>query len=180
MSNPKNQKNFVDSWLDDPNFKDWLVKDKQNTRAWCSICHKVIELWSCGKSGLTDHVKCQKHRNALLKVQNIFKPRRSTSTSETVPSTPSVWVEKQSTIELYLEKSIATKAEINWTLKLVMSGYSGHSNEDMNESLAAVFREFEATKSFQMSRSKPMYVVNHGLASYFKSFLKTNLHKADF
>ena len=33
MSNPKNQKNFVDSWLDDPNFKDWLVKDKQNTRA---------------------------------------------------------------------------------------------------------------------------------------------------
>ena len=33
MSNPKNEKNFVDSWLDDPNFKDWLVKDKQNTRA---------------------------------------------------------------------------------------------------------------------------------------------------
>ena len=90
MSNPKNQKNFVDSWLDDPNFKDWLVKDKQNTRARCSVCHKVIELWSCGKSALTDHVKCQKNRNALLKVQNIFKPRCSTSTSETAPSTPSV------------------------------------------------------------------------------------------
>ena len=79
-----------------------------------------------------------------------------------------------------MEKSSATKGEINWILKSVMSGYSGHSNEDMNESLAAVFPEFEATKSFQISRSKPMYVVNHGLASYFKSFLKTNLHKADF
>ena len=79
-----------------------------------------------------------------------------------------------------MEKSSATKAETNLTLKTVMSGYSGHSNEDMNESLAAVFPEFEATKLFQMSRSKPMYVVNHDLASYFKSFLKTNLHKADF
>ena len=33
MSNPKNQKYIVDSWLDDPQFKDWLAKDKQNTRA---------------------------------------------------------------------------------------------------------------------------------------------------
>ena len=33
MSNPKKQIYFVDGWLDDPQFKDWLVKDKQNTRA---------------------------------------------------------------------------------------------------------------------------------------------------
>ena len=50
----------------------------------------------------------------------------------------------------------------------------------MNETWAAVFPEFEATKLFQMSWSKSMYVVNHGLAPYFKSVLKTNLHKADF
>ena len=94
MSNPKNQKYFVDSWLDDPQFKDWLVKDKQNTRARCSVCHKVIELSSSGKSALTDHGKGQKHRNALSKVQNFFKPRSSTSSSETAPSTPSVSAEK--------------------------------------------------------------------------------------
>ena len=45
-----------------------------------------------------------------------------------------------------------------------MSGYSARSNEDMNETLAAMFPEFEATKSFQMSRSKSMYVVIHSLA----------------
>ena len=50
----------------------------------------------------------------------------------------------------------------------------------MNETLAAMFPEFEATTSFQMSRSKPMYVEYHGLALYFKLVLKTNLHKADF
>ena len=97
-----------------------------------------------------------------------------------MPSTPSVLAEKQSTIELHLEKSSAMKAEIIWTLKSVMSGYSARSNEDMNETLAAIFPEFEATKLFQMSRSKSVYVVNHGLAPYFKSVLKTNLYKADF
>ena len=50
MSNPKNQKYFVDSWVDDPQIKDWLVKDKQNTRAQDSFCHKVssyrlVENW---------------------------------------------------------------------------------------------------------------------------------------
>ena len=79
-----------------------------------------------------------------------------------------------------MEKSSATKAEIIWTLKSVMSGYPARSNEDMNETLAAMFPEFEATKSFRMSRSKSMHVVNHSLAPYFKSVLKTNLHKADF
>ena len=39
MSNPKKQKYFVDSWLDDPQFKDWQVKDKKNTRGRCSVCH---------------------------------------------------------------------------------------------------------------------------------------------
>ena len=29
MNNPKNQKCFLDSWLDDSQFKDWLVKVKQ-------------------------------------------------------------------------------------------------------------------------------------------------------
>ena len=87
MSNPKKQKYFVDSWLDDPQFKDWLMKDKQNTRTRCSVCHKVIELSSSGKSALTDHRKGQKHRNALSKVQNFFKARRSTSISDTAPLT---------------------------------------------------------------------------------------------
>ena len=102
VENQKNQKYFVNSWLDDPQLQDWLVKDNQNTRARCSICHKVIELSSIGKSALADHGKGQKHRNAFSKVQNFFKPRSSTSSSETALSTPSVSAEKHSTIEFHL------------------------------------------------------------------------------
>ena len=104
MSNLKNQKYFVDSWLDDPQFKHWLVKDNQNTRARCSVCHKVIELLFSAKSALTDHGKGQKHRNALSKVQNFFKPRSSLSNTETAPSTVLLSTEKQSIIELDLQK----------------------------------------------------------------------------
>ena len=96
----------------------------------------------------------------MSKVQNFFKARSSTFSSETDPL-----AEKQSTIELHLEKWKATKTEKICTLKSVMSSYSAHSNEKMNEILAAMFLKFEATKSFQMSRSKFMYVLNHGLDS---------------
>ena len=48
---------------------------------------EVTELSSRGKSALTDHRKGQKHRNALSKVQNFFKARRSTSISDTAPLT---------------------------------------------------------------------------------------------
>ena len=129
MSNPKSQKYFVDSWLDDTQFKDWMVKDKENTIAGCSVCHKVIELLSSGKLTLTDYGKGKKYRNALSNVQNFFKPRGSMSSNETAPSTPSLSTEKQSTIELHLEKSSATKVEIIWTLKSVISGYSAGLNE---------------------------------------------------
>ena len=115
----------------------------------------------------------------MSKVQKCFKLRSSTSSSETASSTPSVSAEKQSTIELYLEKSSATKAEIICTLKSVMSSYCARSNKDMNEALTTMFPEFEATKSFQMNRLKSMYGQYHGLVLYSKSVLKTNLHKTD-
>ena len=98
--------------------------------------------------------------NVLSKIQNFFKPKSSTSSSETAPL-----VEEQSTIDLHLEKSSATKTEKIFTLKSVMSSHCACLNEKMNEILAAIFLKFKATESFQMSRSKSMYVVNHGLAS---------------
>ena len=73
------------------------------------------------------------------------------SSSETAPLTPSLSSEKQLTIELHLEKSNAMKAEIIWTLKSVMNGNSARLNKNMNETLVAMFPEFEATKSFQLS-----------------------------
>ena len=40
----KNQKkNFVDDWLKDPAFTEWLVKVKEDkAKARCLVCHKII------------------------------------------------------------------------------------------------------------------------------------------
>ena len=98
----------------------------------------LVGNWHClimGKVKNTE-ILCQMYR------QNFFNPRNSTSSSETALSTLSVSAVKQSTTELHLEKPSAAKTEIIWTLKSVTSDYSGHSIEDMNETLAAMFPEF--------------------------------------
>ena len=196
MSKVKHQKFFVEGWLDDPAFKDLLVKDQERTKARCRICHKVIELSSSGRSALTDHAKGKKHIQALSKVQNFFKPTTANSTktssassvsssasSVTSPTTSPVSSQpgqNQSTIELHLKNTNTARAEIVWTLKSVLSGFSARSCDDMSQTLTAMYPEIHELKSFQMSRTKATYVVNHGLAPYFKSLLKNDLLKTDF
>ena len=62
----------------------------------------------------------------------------------------------------------------------MLSGFSARSCDDMSQTLTALYPEIDELKSFQMSRTKATYVVNHGLAPYFKSPLKNDLLKTDF
>ena len=36
---PKSQKYFLETWLSDFLFKEWLASDETSTRARCTICH---------------------------------------------------------------------------------------------------------------------------------------------
>ena len=66
----KKQRYFIEDWLSDDNFKDWLRKDwEDNTKARCILCNKSIELSSSGHSALTDHAKGAKHNEALKKLK---------------------------------------------------------------------------------------------------------------
>ena len=74
----KKQKYFIDDWLQDEAFSNWLVKDKNgNTKASYSVCHKTIELSSSGHSALTDHAKGIKHISAVNKVSTFFQSKIS-------------------------------------------------------------------------------------------------------
>ena len=86
----KNQKYFLETWLSDPSFKDCLASDEKSTRARCTICQKVIQLSSSGRSALTVHASGKKHADAVAKVKDFFKPRTSVakqvnSTTESQP-----------------------------------------------------------------------------------------------
>ena len=73
----KNQKYFLDAWLEDPLFDGWLCKVKEcNTQAHCSVCHKTIKLSSRGRSSITDHVKgkkCKEAKKIFLKQHRLNK-----------------------------------------------------------------------------------------------------------
>ena len=60
-----------------------------------------------------------------------------------------------------------------------MSGYSIRSNYDLFETFSAMFPEFRSVKLFSMARTKSMYVVNHGIAPYFKFLLEADIEKSN-
>ena len=97
----KNQRQFIDTWLNDELFKDWLRKDLGDTKiAKCIVYHKTIELPSSGRSALTDHAKGAKHKEALHKVKSFWgkandKPSSfdsSSSTANTVATVKPHWM----------------------------------------------------------------------------------------
>ena len=71
----RNQRYFNESWLTDPCFKGWLCKEKNETKAQCSLCHKTIELSSSGQSALTNHARGKKHQEIIMK-RNIFLDKK--------------------------------------------------------------------------------------------------------
>ena len=178
----KKQRYFIDDWLSEDSFKDWLRKDKSdNTKGRCAICQKSIELSSSGRSALTDHAKGAKHNEELRKVKSFFQKVKKTSQEQPV-STSSTEPEistNQKTLESCVIKSEVTKAEIIWLLKTVDSGFSIRSNDDLSSMFMTMFPDSAIASQFQMARSKSMYELNHGLAPHFKSILVDTLKSSD-
>ena len=73
----------------------------------------------------------------------------------------------------------SSKAEIIWTLKSVVSGYSVRNNDDIKATFAAMFPDSNIAKMMTLNRTKSMYAINHGLAPFFKSALMSDLQKSD-
>lgn len=180
------KRKFIDDWLKDPVFNGWLAKVKDNkTQARCSICHKTIELSTSGRSALTDHAKGRKHIETEQKRKKFFQPKSSKSSSASPapslePSTSETLTVKdgQRTLDDILSQTNSTTAEIIWILKCIMSGVSVRFNDDIVETLKAMFPELNNLKDFSLGRTKSMYVINHGLAPYFKALLIDTLGKS--
>ena len=89
--------------------------------------------------------------------------------------------DRQSTItDIYSRSKSSIKAKIIWTLKCVMGGCSGRFNDDINETFLAVFPNLKSVlNNFSLARTESSYVINHGLAPYFKNWLETALQKSE-
>ena len=87
---------------------------------------------------------------------------------------------KQKTLELTVTSAKKLEAETpRWALHSVCSGQSDDSNKNTNNLYKCKFPDSERAKSFQMSRRKLQYVVNNGLAPYFKEKLEDAILGSD-
>ena len=149
------------------------------------FCHKSIELSSSGHLALTDHAKGKKRKEITEKRKLFFKTSSTRTDEKKNVSNGKNDVESQKTLDMHLHNSDTIKTEIIWTLKSVMDGFSVQSNNELNETLSAMFPDSKIAASFSIARTKSMYAINHGIDPYFKSLLlsilsQSNIHVYSF
>jgi len=184
------QKVFVDQWLSDPQLKEWLHKDKNDsTIARCFVCPAKISLSTAGRSALIEHGKGKKHSEALAR-RNQFFQKKSEVKSSAAASSNSNAENDESSIDLTsggrqmtLKNSAGNcekiKAEIIWTLKCVTSGFSDRSCDGLSDIFSAMFPDSEIAKDFKLGRLKATYLASYGIAPLFKSLLSSLVEKSD-
>ena len=60
-----NQTYFQDIWLQQTDFKPWLIRGPSSTSAMCKICSQTISLSNMGKGAVESHHKGKKHQDRL-------------------------------------------------------------------------------------------------------------------
>ena len=85
---------------------------------------------------------------------------------------------KQQTLDNISFDRQSTIAEIIWILKTVLSGHSMLLNDDLWKTFANMFPQLKSLYNFYVACTKSMYVINHGLAPFFKSMLNGSLQKS--
>ena len=179
----KDLRYFSKDWLVDPAFKDWVVNVPETTEARCRICCKTFKLSNMGRQALVSHASGKCHKTHFDRKQIFFKPKparaakpQSTNSSNvdsasTSSKSDTIIVNNEPRIDLMLQSSQKQKADIVWAIKVVCSSYSNNSCFDVSQVFKCMFPDSEIAKSFELGADKLKYVINFGLAPYFKDML---------
>ena len=170
---------FQDKWLEQPEFKPWLSRDKLVHNAYCRICSRSIDIRSMGRTALISHMKGKKHEDKLKFSQSspitVFTKNKpavdipsNSATHFAEVSTP----KSQSTLSNFISKKDTLNAEILWALKCVDSNYSFSSQADIVPLFQRMFPNCEIAQSMSLGETKIMYMSCFGIAPYLTSLLE--------
>ena len=67
-----------------------------------------------------------------------------------------------------------------WSVKHVLSGYSDNSVKDTITLFQTIFQDSKAAMKMELGPTKLHYVVNYGIAPYFKNILKEDITSSDY
>lgn len=183
----KYKSKFQDNWLEDEEYKVWLQKDsKDETQAYCKLCMKSFSIASLGKSSISSHASGEKHKSRIpstkqrtlvplaksLQSDDGDKGKKKTETKacETTIKNPTS----------YFISEDVTDAEILWTLDVVVSNYSLNSCQNKNKLFARMFKGSKIAELFTCGSTKCSYIINFGLAPYFRSLLEESIKESTY
>ena len=198
MPNKAKQTFFSNTWLTDSRFSLWLSKSNDSTKATCKLCKRDFSLSNMGLKAVISHSEGANHIKRVKEkeeIKNFFNKKNlpslpqeaSTVQNDLTPSEESS--EKQQSSNSLLQQQTITSsildsknltAEIIWALKCVTSGFSNNSNRDINKTFKAMFPDSNIAKHFQMGANKLQYMVNWGIAPYFRDRLVDDVNKSKY
>jgi hypothetical protein len=170
---------FNKQWISIPEYKEWLVEDKDKYSAFCKLCQKPFKIDTMATSAIRSHMEGKKHQEKLKSLdrsQNLVTMFSAARTAASRPATSAntdamcTALNEQSTLDNYIRKKDIVKAEILWTLNCNQNGYSNSSCEGNNEIFRAMFTDSEI--AYKCGETKTMYISCFGLAPHFNQMLE--------
>ena len=147
---------FHDSWKSELDFSSWLDIVADNVhRAYCRTCKKTFDVRNMGVAAVKSHMKSKTHagiswsagsstqaiRSFFVSPQGVSL-RRSDTSGSTLPSTS----------HTFLDTAVVTgdviRAEVLFTLKVVMCHCSFNSCNDISATFRAMFPDCGIAKTF--------------------------------
>ena len=170
-----NKCHFHDSWKSELDFSSWLDVVADNVhRAYCRTCKKTFDVGNMGVAAVKSHMKCKTHasisgsaglstqaiRSFLVNPQGVSS-RSSDTSGSTLPST------SHTSLDTAVVTGDIIRAEVLWTLKVVMCHYSFNSCNDISATFRSMFPDSGIAKTFTCGATKCAYLTCFGLAPYF-------------
>lgn len=164
-------------WLVDERYRSWLVRDKikPGSSARCSVCLKTFDIRSMGEAALKSHMNGKKHQNLMPKSKASSAVPEETSSSNLKGDAIDSSATATKDTSLHIAKTDVLSAEILWTLKMCTSHYSQKSSEESGALFHRMFPDSAIAARFKCGETKSSYLINHGIAPYFKSLLLEKL-----
>ncbi|KAJ8671826.1 hypothetical protein QAD02_003085 [Eretmocerus hayati] len=176
---------------------DWFAKtdpNGQKVSVWAKKvpkdpypCHRILcnapFTIAKGFGGIQQHARTDKHKSNKCKAdenQTVLIPSAVTTDDAPDGSTVSQPVGNQGKdnpimISLFSQDDVATRAELIYTMNVVVKGHSTHSCQDVKELLQAMFPGC-IPDAFPLSPAELSYLINHALGPYFQKELLSDLH----
>ena len=113
---------FAESWLEVPDFKEWLQPVEGNVReAYCFFCKKKISISSMGINSLKSHMACAAHKAAACRRERQLSIASFCATPPTAAPVPPATCRALSTssaavsdIRVALGGTATLRAEVLW------------------------------------------------------------------